>query len=46
MELLHKNSQQPQQVDYIRKKGPTTDVWLDSKGAPDWRVAIFFVCLF
>ena len=30
MELLHENSQRPQQVDYICKKGPNADVWLDS----------------
>ena len=35
MELLRENSQRPQQVDYISKKGPITDVWLDSKCAPD-----------
>ena len=34
MEVLHKNSQRPQQVDYICKKGPIADVWLGSKGAP------------
>ena len=42
MELLQENSQRPQQVDYICKKGPTVDIWLDSKGAPDWGVVIFF----
>ena len=49
MEFLHENSQRPQQVDYIYKKGPTSNVWLESKGAPDWRVVTFvclFVCLF
>ena len=35
MELLHESSQRPQQVDYICKKGPTADVWLDSKSALD-----------
>ena len=30
MELLHENSQRPQQVDYICKKDPNADVWLDS----------------
>ena len=44
MELLHENSQRPEQVDYICKKGPTADVWLDSKGGPGWHVVIF--CLF
>ena len=34
MELLHKNGQRPQQVDYIWKKGPIADVWLGSEGAP------------
>ena len=43
MKILHKISLPPQQVDYIYKKGPTADVWLDSKGAPDWCVVIFFL---
>ena len=38
MELLHENSLQPQQVDYICKKGPTADVWLDSNNPSDERV--------
>ena len=46
MELLHENSQQPQQVDYICKSGPTADVWLDSKGGPGWHVAIFLFVYF
>ena len=46
MDFLHENSQRPQQVDYICKKGLTTDVWLDSKGAPDWRVVIFLLVYF
>ena len=37
MEILHKNSQLPQHIDYFCKKGLTTDVWLDSKCASDWR---------
>ena len=37
MELLCENSQRPQQVDYISKKGSITHVWLDSKCTPDWR---------
>ena len=42
MENVHKNSHRPQQVDYICQKGPTADVWLGSKGAPDLRVVVFF----
>ena len=30
MELLHENSQRPQQVDYICKKDPTANVLLNS----------------
>ena len=41
MGLLHENSQRPQQVDYICNKGATADVWLYSKGAPDWSVVHF-----
>ena len=37
MELHRENSRRPQQVDYICKKGPTTDVWLDFKCTPSWR---------
>ena len=46
MELFHENSQRPQQVDYIYKKDPIADVWLDSKGAPDWCVVNFIVFFF
>ena len=46
MELLHENSQWPQQVDYICKAGPTADVWLDSKGGPGWHVVIFLFVYF
>ena len=46
MELFHENSQRPQQVDYIYKKDPIADVWLDSKGAPDWCVVNFVVFFF
>ena len=46
MELLHENNQRPQQADYICRKGPTADVWLDSEGDPGWHVVIFFFCLF
>ena len=42
MENVHKNSHRPQQVDYICQKGPTADVWLGSKGAPGFRVVVFF----
>ena len=38
MELLQENCQRTQQVDYICRKGPTADVWLDSQVAPNWRV--------
>ena len=38
MELLQENSQRNQQVDYICRKGPIADLWLDSQGAPNWCV--------
>ena len=37
MELLRERIQWPQQVDIFPKKGPITDVWLDSKCTPDCR---------
>ena len=37
MELLRGSGKRPRQVDYISKKGPIIDVWLDSKYTPDCR---------
>ena len=35
MELLREGGRRPRQVDYISKKDPIIDVWLDSKYTPD-----------